>query len=241
MQVVRIVSFGGDQMGSDLPPQLQQQLQMLQQVLIGEEEEDGDETEEDDKPESEKIQLEENVKIGHEEKQEEDVQQDEKAEEQAVDSEINPRVKVLQKHEEEKQGHQLDASIKKLEDQVESLKKGLDTAEFEVEVQKPKENAVDSDTRTKKPDETTKVKIKVLDVQPSHENLDSNTEDDYDVVHSKTRRIKIEGIPNQAKRAKDPPKSVFRNLGPSDKRYTLLRDELWYSSAFTPDFIAHWW
>ena len=82
-----------------------------------------------------------------------------------------------------------------------------------------------------------KVKIKVLDVEPEKP-PESSDDDDYDVVHSKTKRIKIEGIPNQAKRP-DPPKSIFKNWGLHGKDTQYLKRRTVIHKAFnSTDFIS---
>ena len=248
MQVVRVVSFGGSRGAGDLPAQIQEQIKNIENALIGDitnmhEADNGNEH--DPTPEENDSKQEENGAEPNEEDAKADESDGEKSEneEKEKDGEegngynrdINPRGKVLQRDLEEenpsennenevktgnavKDGEENEKDSDNFQKKIESLVKDINVVESELE--KVKEM-----TETENENAQKKVKIKVVDVNPEN-SQESSDDDDYDVVHSKTKRIKIEGIPNQAKKP-DPPKSIFKNLGPSRQRYTILeRDEL---------------
>ena len=234
MQVVRVVSFGGSRGGDDIPSQIQEQIKKIENALIGEigNAHEVDKGNENDSEPDENEADEEKLETPDEKKAKE---------EDEYDRDINPRGKVLQadfnKEKEEKENSNQEnpnfinneekESAGKEEDnierdlgsfhlKIENLEKDTSAVEHEIE----KVTGIAENENIEK-----NVKIKVLDVEPE-KSTESSDDDDYDVVHSKTKRIKIEGIPNQAKRP-DPPKSIFKNLGPSRQRYTILeKDEL---------------
>ena len=215
MQVVRVVSFGGSRGGDDIPSQIQEQIKKIENALMGEigNAHDVDKGNEDDSETDEN------------EADEENHPDEKKAEEEdEYDRDINPRGKVLQADLNKEKENSDQDNPKSINDQekesfyskIENLEKDISAVEHEIE-------KVTEITQNDNIED--KVKIKVLDVDPE-KSTESSDDDDYDVVHSKTKRIKIEGIPNQAKRP-DPPKSIFKNLGPSRQRYTILeKDEL---------------
>ena len=247
MQVVRVVSFGGSRGGDDIPSQIQEQIRNIENALMGEianVHEVDKENDNESKP----------VENEAEEEKHETPDEKKAEEEDKYDRDINPRGKVLQgdfnkENEEEENSNQdkpdfindkekesegkyednMEKELGSFQSKIESLQKDISVAEHAIE--KVQEIAENENIENK-------VKIKVLDVEPET-STESSEDDDYDVVHSKTKRIKIEGIPNQAKKP-DPPKSIFKNLGPSRQRYTILeKDELWYIKPFnTTDFIS---
>ena len=248
MQVVRVVSFGGSRGAGDLPAQIQEQIKNIENALIGDitnmhEADNGNEhdpTPEDNDPKQEENGAEPNKEDAKSDesdgkKNENEEKEKDGDEGNGYNRDINPRGKVLQRDVEEdnpsennenkvktgnavKDGEENEKDSDNFRKKIESLEKDINVVESELE--KVKEM-----TETENENAQKKVKIKVVDVDPEN-SQESSDDDDYDVVHSKTKRIKIEGIPNQAKRP-DPPKSIFKNLGPSRQRYTILeRDEL---------------
>ena len=248
MQVVRVVSFGGSRGAGDLPAQIQEQIKNIENALIGDitnlheadngnehdptpEENDSKQEEKGAEPNKEDAKSDENDG----EKNENEEREKDGDEGNGYNRDINPRGKVLQRDVEEenpsennenevktgnavKDGEENEKDSDNFQKKIESLVKDINVVESELE--KVKEM-----TETENENAQKKVKIKVVDVDPEN-SQESSDDDDYDVVHSKTKRIKIEGIPNQAKKP-DPPKSIFKNLGPSRQRYTILeRDEL---------------
>ena len=247
MQVVRVVSFGGSRGGDDIPSQIQEQIKKIENALMGEigNAHEVDKGNENDSDVDENETDEEKLETPDEKKTKDDDE---------YDRDINPRGKVLQadfnKEKEEKENSNQEnpnfinneekESAGKEEDnierdlgsfhlKIENLEKDISAVEHEIE----KVTGIAENENIEK-----NVKIKVLDVEPE-KSTESSDDDDYDVVHSKTKRIKIEGIPNQAKRP-DPPKSIFKNLGPSRQRYTILeKDELWYTKPLIPRISYH--
>ena len=231
MQVVRVVSFGGSRGGDDIPSQIQEQIKKIENALIGQigNAHEVDKGNENDSDADENDADEEKHETPDEKKTEDD---------DGYDRDINPRGKVLQaefnkekensnqdnrnfiNNEEKESASKEEVNIEKdlgsFQSKIKNLEKDISAVEHEIE----KVTEIAQNENIEK-----KVKIKVLDVEPE-KSTESSDDDDYDVVHSKTKRIKIEGIPNQAKRP-DPLKSIFKNLGPSRQRYTILeKDEL---------------
>ena len=233
MQVVRVVSFGGSRGGDDIPSQIQEQIKKIENALMGEigNAHEVDKGNENDSDADENEADEEKLETPDEKKAKE---------EDEYDRDINPRGKVLQadfnKEKEEKEnsnqenpnfinneekesaGKEEDNIEKELgsfQSKIENLEKDISAVEHEIE--KVTEIAQNKNIE--------KVKIKVLDVEPE-KSTESGDDDDYDVVHSKTKRIKIEGHSKSSQETR-PTKSIFKNLGPSRQRYTILeKDEL---------------
>ena len=245
MQVVRVVSFGGSRGVDDLPAQIQNQIRMLENAVMGNMANDHEVASENEGEAKEgEGKTDDKNDAGSEKAEHDDTdderkgegEKEEKKDEEEKERDINPRGKVLQqeaeKEEEKKIEHKtknidkeeetFEIKLDNLESKAQKLEKDLNSVEYEINTKEdgPNTNSI----KTEENSENT-VKVRVLDVL-TDKSREVSDEDDYDVIHSKTKRIKIEGIPNQAKK-KDPPKSIFRNLGPSDQRYTILqKDEL---------------
>ena len=234
MQVVRVVSFGGSRGGDDIPSQIQEQIKKIENALMGEignahevdkgNENDSDADEND--PDEEKHETPDEKKAKEDDEYDRDInprgkvlQADFNKEKEVKENSNQENPKFINNEEKESAGKEEDNIEKDLgsfQSKIKNLEK--DISEVEHEIGKVTEIAQNENIEKK-------VKIKVLDVEPE-KSTESSDDDDYDVVHSKTKRIKVEGIPNQAKRP-DPPKSIFKNLGPSRQRYTILeKDEL---------------
>ncbi len=232
VQIVRVVQVGPQQ-----PLNIKDQMNEIEKVINDakettdenkdeDKEGEGQKTDEENKDEEKEGEdKEEDKKEDKEEDKKEDKEEDKEAAEQ-FERDINPRGKVLQQAEEEKQEN---AEVK------EHKKTASEEEEEEVELKDDKylENGDEKVEDKSQEDESLIEKIDKEQENKATENdniedLNKESNEDYDIVHSKTKKIKIEdlGIPNQATQ-KTPPQSIFRNLGPSRHRYTILeKDEL---------------
>ncbi len=243
---------GRDEVSAQVHEQLKQLGEAVMGGLAGDEEGKAEEDEVKEVQEAENEKEKEEEEKEGEEKKKTDSEAPEKDQEEGDEEEkededersINPRGKVLLDKEEKESNEEAQekpsdvlerknatTSIEKHEKSLEKktdFENDRDEAKEKLRVPNLDTNNDDTSTTTtkatKEPDKREKIKVKVFDVVTEESKDDSD--EDYDVIQSKTKRIRIESVPNQARKSQDPPKSIFKNLGPSRQRYTILKDEL---------------
>ncbi len=216
VQIVRVVQVGPQQ-----PINIKDQMNEIEKVIKETGEAGGDDKDENKEGGDEE-------KNDGEVKKDEEKEEDKKEDKEAADQferDINPRGKVLQKAEEKEENTEDEGQKKTASEEEEEEVELKDDKYLENGEGKVDDKLQEDESLIEKIDKEQDNKDKDSD---NIEDLNKDNNEDYDIVHSKTKKIKIEdlGIPNQATQ-KNPPQSIFRNLGPSRHRYTILdKDEL---------------